>query len=349
MKISLSRAGEIIGKFSRQNILVLGDVMLDRYIYGTVQRISPEAPVPVVLVSGEKNMPGGAANVARNVRALGARAAISGVYGADQAGRELVAIMHREGVDTACLVRQAGARTTVKMRIIAERQQVVRVDWDEKPAAAACSASLCRAVRRGMRSCTGIIIADYAKGVVGTETVMTALASARARHIPAALDPKQTSCLPLDGLAIATPNRKEAFALAGLPEPPSAADPLADRQLLRANEILMRKWNPALLVITLGSQGMLVTEKDRRPFHSETRAREVFDVSGAGDTVIAAMLLARAAGASAAEAAELANCAAGVVVGKVGTATCTARELMQFIGECHGGRSGRESLCKSKS
>ena len=347
MKISLARAAAIVGKFSGQNILVLGDVMLDRYIYGTVQRISPEAPVPVVMVSGEKNMPGGAANVARNVRALGARAAIAGVIGADQAGRELQAIMRRASVATTGLVRQARAHTTVKMRVIAERQQVVRVDWDEKSADPACASRLCRAVRSGIRGCTGIIIADYAKGVVGAQTVSAALASARARRIPAALDPKDTSDLPLAGLAIATPNRKEAFALAGLPEPVPAADPVADQSLLRANEILMRKWNPGLLVITLGSQGMLVTEKGSRPFHSETRAREVFDVSGAGDTVIAAMLLARAAGASAAEAAELANCAAGVVVGKVGTATCTARELMQFIGEFHGG--GRAGLCRSNT
>ena len=332
MHISLQRARTLITKFRRQKILVVGDLMLDRYIYGTVHRLSPEAPVPVVQVRNEKNMPGGAANVARNVKALGGRAAIVGTIGSDQAGRELLHVMHKDGIRTGYVTRLNKIKTTVKMRIIGERQQVVRVDWDNKlQLDGILLKKLCRKAADAAARSSGIILADYAKGFICPEIVAAILKAAKRHKVPVAMDPKENRDLPLTGIAIATPNRKEAFALAGMPETEPAQNPLDDRALLRANNILMEKWNPHLLVITLGAQGMLVTPREHPPFHVATFAREVFDVSGAGDTVIGTMLLALTAGANHFEAAELANCAAGVVVGKIGTATCSGRELLTFI------------------
>jgi len=334
MHISLQRAKALIAKFRRQKILVVGDLMLDRYIYGTVHRLSPEAPVPVVLVRDEKNMPGGAANVARNVKALGGRAAIFGTIGPDQAGRELLHVMHKAGIETGYVTRVNKIKTTVKMRIIGERQQVVRVDWDDKlQPDGILLEKLYRKAADAVARSSGVILADYAKGFICPEIVTAILKAARRYKTPVAMDPKENRDLPLAGIAIATPNRKEAFALAGMPETEPAQNPLADRALIQASNILLEKWKPDLLVITLGAQGMLVTPRGRAPFHVATVAREVFDVSGAGDTVIGTMLMALSAGANHFEAAELANCAAGVVVGKMGTATCSGRELLEFIND----------------
>jgi D-beta-D-heptose 7-phosphate kinase/D-beta-D-heptose 1-phosphate adenosyltransferase len=333
MNISLKRAKSLALKFRRQKILVVGDLMLDRYIYGSVSRLSPEAPVPIVLVRDEKNMPGGAANVARNVKALGGRASIFGLIGSDQAGRELLEVMRSDGVSSAYVTSFNKTRTTVKMRVIGERQQVVRVDWDNKLSIKGpLLAKLCAGAARAAAQCTGIIMADYAKGLICPEIVSSILKAAKQRKVPVAIDPKENRDLPMDGIALATPNRKEAFSLAGIPETEPAHNPLDDRILLRVGEILARQWNPSLLVITLGAQGMLVIPRAHKPFHVATVAREVFDVSGAGDTVIGTMLLALSAGATDTEAAELANCAAGVVVGKIGTATCSVREILELIG-----------------
>jgi len=332
MHISLQRARTLIAKFRRQNILTAGDLMLDRYIYGTVNRLSPEAPVPVVLVRDEKNMPGGAAVVARNVKALGGKAAIFGTIGSDQVGRELLRVMRKDGIQTGYVNCSDKIQTSVKTRIIGERQQIVRVDWDNnlQPEGALLE-KLRRKAAGAAARVSGIILSDYAKGFICPGIVSAILKAAKRRKVPVAIDPKENSDLPLEGIDLAKPNRKEAFALAGIPEAEAAKNPLADRALLRAGNVLMEKWKPNLLVITLGAQGMLVMPREGHPFHIATFAREVFDVSGAGDTTIATMLLALTAGANHREAAELANCAAGVVVGKIGTATCSDSELLAFI------------------
>lgn len=332
MQISLRRAKALIAKFRRQKILVVGDLMLDRYIYGAVRRLSPEAPVPIVLVHAEKNMPGGAANVARNVRALGARALICGTLGKDQNGRQLLRVMRQEGIDTKNVAALNNSKTTVKMRIIGERQQVVRVDWDGRlhPKDAAIE-KLCRMAEAAIARCSGVILEDYSKGVIGQPLVSAILAAAQRHDVPVALDPKENRELMLAGISIIKPNRKEAFTLAGMPETEPARNPLQDSALLQAAQILLKKWNTKLLVITLGAQGMLVIPHAQKPFHVSTAAREVFDLSGAGDSIIATMLLALSAGASVRDAAELANCAAGVVVGKMGTATCSGQELLKFL------------------
>lgn len=332
MRIRLQKAKKIIARFRRQKILVVGDLMLDRYIYGKVNRLSPEAPVPITLVHDEKNMPGGAANVARNVKALGASATIFGAVGADQAGRELINSMRKDGLKPGGIFTVKNSRTTVKMRIIAERQQVVRVDWDDpaKPQGALLG-QLCRKAAAATAGASGVILADYSKGIICQQIVSAIIGAAGKHGVPVGLDPKENRDLVLDGISLVTPNRKEAFSLAGVPETEADKNPLADRALLRVSGILTEKWKPRLLVITLGPQGMLVIPRGQPPSHVTTVAREVFDVSGAGDTAIATMLLALAAGADCREAAELANCASGVVVGKIGTATCTGRELLAFI------------------
>lgn len=330
---NIQAARSLVGRFSSRKIMVIGDLMLDRYIYGTVTRISPEAPVPVVKVGEEKNMPGGAANVARNVSALGGQVYIGGVVGRDATGTDLLSVLKADRVNTGGVLRYAGIRTTVKTRILAERQQVVRVDWEDRVRLPdKMRRAFCAGLSSAVKNMAGIIVADYAKGIVDQDVVDTILRIAHRHSIPVALDPKEIDTLNMPGLTVATPNRKEAFALAHQPEQPPGANPLKDQPLLRAAGILLNKWQPAFLLITLGAQGMLLVSRNKPPRHVATVAREVFDVSGAGDTVIATLLLALAAGANYETAAELANCAAGVVVGKLGTATCSDRELLDYLG-----------------
>ena len=332
MSLSAVHARKILGRFSRQRILVVGDLMLDRYVYGVVSRISPEAPVPVVHVTHEKSMPGGASNVAWNVRSLGGGAAVSGILGRDATGRELKKLLTRGGVSVTGAMEVEGFRTTVKERVIAERQQVVRVDRENNfNLAGKMEEAFCRRLASEVRKSTGVIIEDYGKGVIRQRVVDTVLTAAKARGLPIGLDPKENHELGLGGITVATPNRKEAFAIAGVKESPAHSNPLNDKALLKVASILMKKWAPALLLITLGPLGILLVTRSAPPKHVPTRAREVFDVSGAGDTVIATCVLALAAGASPFEAAELANYAAGVVVGKLGTATCTQQEILSYL------------------
>ncbi len=321
----------LLRRFGKQGILVVGDPMLDRYIYGAVNRISPEAPVPVVKVMEERTLPGGAANVARNVRSLGGNAVLSGIIGGDQAGRDLMRVLSGEGVSTGGMMVLERCRTTVKTRIMAGRQQVARVDWDETLVLSGAEASsFRRKATAALNGVSGVIIEDYGRGCVRQDVVSTLLAEALRRGLPVTIDPKENSELDIRGIAAATPNRREVFALAGVPEKDPADNPMEDVPLRRAADVLMERWSPMCLVVTLGAQGMLLVSKNGKPRYIPTEAREVFDVSGAGDTVIAAITLGLASGADPYEAAQLANCAAGVVVGKVGTAGCTAAELLHF-------------------
>lgn len=332
MSISRSRARALTARFSRQQVLVVGDLMLDHYIHGHVSRISPEAPVPVLHVTRENSVPGGACNVAANVRALGGRAGVAGVIGKDAHGRSLARLLQRSEIATDAVLRLARQPTTVKTRIVAERQQVVRVDWEKKLHMAPATASaFARRIERSLAKATAVVIEDYSKGVIAQPVIDAVLGVARRRRLPVGLDPKDNYNLHFDGLTLAKPNRKEAFAHAGIADTGAHADPLADRPLLRVAELLLEKWKPKLLMITLGGHGLLLASPGKPPRHVPTRAREVFDLSGAGDTVIATCMLAIASGADFEEAAELANYAAGIVVGKLGTATCTSKELIDYI------------------
>ncbi|NCA81522.1 MAG: carbohydrate kinase [Opitutae bacterium] len=332
MGITQKRAAELLKKFGRRRVLVVGDLMLDRFVYGSVSRISPEAPVPVVKVVKEASMPGGASNVASNIRAMGGRAAVAGMVGKDAAGLELRWLLTHADVEVECAMLFAGAATIVKERIIAERQQVVRVDFERAVAwSPRQSEKFLAMLAIELGRADGVIIEDYGKGAVTQGVVDLILAVAGRRNIPVGLDPKDGHELNLRGITVATPNRREAFAIAGVIDPGAKEDPAADKALQKAGEILMEKWAAENLAITLGPQGMYLMSRGKAPRHLPTRAREVFDVSGAGDTVIAACVTALAAGAEFIESAELANIAAGVVVGKVGTASCTPEELLNHM------------------
>ncbi len=323
-----ARLRELLARFPQAHVLVVGDVMLDHFIWGRVTRISPEAPVPVVDFERESFMPGGAANVARNLTALGGRASLFGAVGRDAAAVKLAELLDADRVACRGLIGSAGRPTSNKTRIVAGQQQITRLDREARtPLSPAAVATLLRRVEALLPRADAVIVGDYGKGVVTQPLLDGVRAACRAAGKWLSLDPKPVHQIDLGGLSLITPNRKETFELAGIPDSLRAADPLRDEPLLRAVEKIHASLAPAVLLVTLGELGMLLCRRGDPPFHIPTVAREVFDVSGAGDTVIACFTLAVAAGASPVEAAILSNHAAGVVVGKVGTATVTPAEL----------------------
>lgn len=332
MGIDLKRAKELLDGIRGRRLLVIGDLMLDRYIYGDVDRISPEAPVPVVKVEKEVEAPGGSSNVALNVHSLKAKAEVCGLCGRSAPGEALVQQLREQGIGTDGLVIDDRIVTTVKTRIIAARQQVVRVDH-ENPRAVVdeCLPPLIDNIAKAARKADGLIIEDYGKGAVQQAVVDAALSAARSRGLPIGFDPKDNHTLNVHGITFATPNRREAFLAAGMRDEHPEMPPLDNPALLELGRTLLKQWGTDFMLITLGPQGMLLVQDGVDERHVPTRAQEVFDVSGAGDTVIAVCTAALAAGASPYEAAELANEAAGVVVGKLGTAVCTAEEILNSI------------------
>ncbi|HSY16986.1 MAG TPA: D-glycero-beta-D-manno-heptose-7-phosphate kinase [Candidatus Acidoferrales bacterium] len=326
--LSAARARQILSAATKTRILVVGDVMLDQFIWGGVSRISPEAPVPVVDFSRESFMPGGAANVARNLVCLKTPAELFGAIGRDDAARKLLKLLGEQSIGCTGLVKSAGRHTSIKTRIVAHQQQVVRVDRETRGELdARTTAALVAEFKKKIARADAVIVGDYGKGVVTQPLLDEIKRICRERGVWLSLDPKPVHHLNLTNLSLITPNRKEAFELAALTDDTKNANPFADKQLMQVAERLLRELNPALLLITLGELGMLLCQRGRKPFHIPTVAQEVFDVSGAGDTVIASFTLAVAAGASPIEAAILSNYAAGIVVGKVGTATTTPEEL----------------------
>jgi D-beta-D-heptose 7-phosphate kinase/D-beta-D-heptose 1-phosphate adenosyltransferase len=329
-KLSLQRVRQILSAAQKTRVLVVGDVMLDQFIWGSVSRISPEAPVPVLDFSRENFMPGGAANVARNLVSLGTPAELFGAIGRDDAARKLLRLLGEQNIGCDGLVKNAARHTSVKTRIVAHQQQVVRVDRETRGGLdGKTTAALLAEFKRRISRADAVIIGDYGKGVVTQPLLEEIKTSCHERGVWLSLDPKPVHLLNLSGFSLITPNRKEAFELAKLPDDTKNANPLADKNLQLVAEGLLQELRPALLLITLGELGMLLCQRGQPPFHIPTVAQEVFDVSGAGDTVIATFTLAVAAGASPIEAAMLSNHAAGIVVGKVGTATTTPAELIQ--------------------
>jgi len=327
--ISVDRARAVLAEAAGRRILILGDLMLDRYVAGTVERISPEAPVPVVHVKDEHCLPGGAANVARSIQSLGGQAVVAGVIGTDAASDVLMEVLSDEGIDTSGVVRDSRVTTSEKTRILAERQQIVRVDREDPPETLCVAhGELIARLEELAGTVSGIVIEDYGKGVVTQETALqaTRLASTLGLHV--GLDPKDNHELDFEALTFATPNYREACWAAGIACAPLTERPEEHPQLRQAGNILLEKWHAGFLIITLGQHGMYVLGRDEDPVAIPTKAREVFDVCGAGDTVIAAAMLGLTAGADHREAASLANQAAGIVVGKVGAATCTPEELL---------------------
>lgn len=327
--ISPSRVRRILDAAQKQRVLVFGDVMLDQFIWGSVARISPEAPVPVVDFQRESSMPGGAANVARNLTALGVHTELFGTVGCDAAAQQLKVLLKEQNVGCRGLVATAGRPTSLKTRIVAHQQQVVRIDRETRDGLTPeLGRRLFAAIRAQIPHCAAVIIGDYGKGVVTQQILDRIKGLCREHGVWLSLDPKPVHRLDLAGLSLITPNRKETFELADVADETRNANPLADANLLQATERLLNELKPAMLLVTLGEQGMLLCQCGRDPFYIPTVAQEVFDVSGAGDTVIATFTLAVAAGASPIEAATIANHAAGIVVGKIGTATASPEELL---------------------
>ncbi len=328
--LSAGRVRKLLATARRARVLVVGDVMLDHFIWGGVSRISPEAPVPVVEFEQESFMPGGAANVARNLAALDVPTELFGLIGQDENGRRLKELLGGQNISCDGLLANGERHTSVKTRIVAHQQQVVRIDRETRDGLdARLTGRLLAEIKSKLPKTDAVIIGDYGKGVI-TQPLLNEIKSlCRARGIWLSLDPKPVHRLNLAGLSLVTPNRKEAFELANLPDESRCPNPLADKNLMLAAERLLNELRPAVLLITLGELGMLLCRRHQKPFHIPTVAQEIFDVSGAGDTVIATFTLGIAAGASSLEAAVLSNHAAGIVVGKVGTATTSSEELLK--------------------
>jgi D-beta-D-heptose 7-phosphate kinase/D-beta-D-heptose 1-phosphate adenosyltransferase len=321
MSLSAPRARALLRRMRGRRVLVIGDVMLDQFLWGRVARISPEAPVPVVEIASETFHLGGAANVASNVRALGGEAIVAGVVGDDAAGTTVRAALADAGIEDALSVA-ASRPTTVKTRIIAHHQQVVRADREAAgDLEGVLERALLESVRAALPTAGAVILSDYAKGVITASLARSVIALARRRHLPVLVDPKVAHFTRYRGVALVTPNQAEAEQATGVRI-------RGESDLLAAGDRIQRRLRCGAALITRGEHGMALFEPGRPPLQIPTAAREVFDVTGAGDTVIATISLARAAGAALAQAARLANLAAGVVVGKVGTATATPEEIL---------------------
>lgn len=322
--ISSRRAQSIIEKFKDARVLVIGDLIMDHFIWGRVRRISPEAPVPVVEVTSESIMLGGSANVFNNIHSLGGSALLTGVVGDDEDGKKLVSRLKGMGVPSGGIVVDPKRPTTIKTRVIAHNQQVVRFDRENSDRISAeSSAKVLKYIKRAAREADVVVISDYAKGLVTESLVEEIVRVCSKLGIPLAVDPKVEHFDYYRGAAIVTPNNHEASVASGI----EIEDP---ESLHRAGEVLINRLGCPALLITRGEHGMSLFERGSDT-HIPTVAKEVYDVSGAGDTVIGTLALALGAGASYKEAAVLANFAAGVVVGKLGTATLGPDELSSAV------------------
>jgi D-beta-D-heptose 7-phosphate kinase/D-beta-D-heptose 1-phosphate adenosyltransferase len=322
---SASQARSFVARFAGRKLLVLGDLMTDRYLWGRVERISPEAPVPVVSIDRESDSLGGSANVAHNLASLGAKVELIGLVGADAPGTRLLEALAERGVDPRGVAVDRTRRTTVKTRVIAHQQQVVRTDEeDAQDAAGDAEARLLEAIERAVPLTDAVIVSDYGKGVITQATLGAVLAAARRAGVPVCVDPKETHFFSYQGVAVLTPYAHEAGRAFGR----ALRD---DATLLEAGTALRERLAADALLITRGPDGMSLFEKSGATTHLPTVAREVFDVTGAGDTVVSVYALALAAGAPAPVCAFLANHAAGLVIRHAGTAVTTAPELLASL------------------
>ncbi len=330
----VERLSALIAGFAGKRLLVVGDLMLDEFIWGKVSRISPEAPVPVVNVTGETYYPGGAANVARNLREFTPGVVIMGLAGTDSAGARLLELLNRSGIDTSAVQQDSVFPTALKTRIIARNQQVARVDRERRAALTRDQAGRALAdFDRVLPTVDAVIAADYGKGFL-TQPLADHIGQAARRHGKVlTVDPHPHTSLAWPGATAIKPNRTEAFLAAGMPPSEPLLPVREDQPLLAAGRRLLSRWDCGSLLITLGEQGMLLFERDAEPYPIPGRVKDVFDVSGAGDTAIAVLTLALAAGGTPAESAELANRASSIVVGKLGTATVTTSELQACLAD----------------
>ena len=315
----------IVRRFKEISALVVGDIILDEYFWGKVDRISPEAPVPVVTVKKETQLLGGAANVVNNIRSLGGQVFLSGLVGGDERGRKILSLLEEKGVQTAGVLIDPRRPTTVKTRIVAHSQQVVRFDRGNQAwLSQGFTDSLVSYVRDTIPRADAVVIADYGKGVVTEELVQAVTQISKQQGKVVLLDPKISRFHLYRDVTVVTPNSQEASLASGI-------EIVDEKSLKEAGEKLLDRFNCEVVLITRGENGMALFERGKEAIFVPTTAREVFDVTGAGDTVIGVMALVVAAGASFGEAAVIANYAAGIVVGKVGTATVTPEELKEAV------------------
>jgi len=319
--VNPDKVRRLIRRFKNKKVLVLGDLMLDKYLWGDVSRISPEAPVPVVAVRKDTSCLGGAGNVAQNLESLGARPVLVGVVGDDAEGRWI----KRHLPESRGVFLDKKRPTTVKTRIIAHHQQVVRVDFEKKsPVPWPVQQRIIRFILN--EECDGLLISDYNKGIVNPSLMGLVLENARTRKIPVFVDPKVENFHLYSPITLLTPNHVEAEKIV-------RHECRTDAQTERAGFEILSLISSLYLILKRGEQGMTVFEINKPPIHIPTIAKEVFDVTGAGDTVIAAATLALLAGASIREAAMISNAAAGIVVGKIGTATASPQELLDAVSQ----------------
>jgi D-beta-D-heptose 7-phosphate kinase/D-beta-D-heptose 1-phosphate adenosyltransferase len=321
-----AQAENLLGKMCGRRVAVLGDLMLDEYLFGEVSRISPEAPVPIVRINRERAVLGGAANVAANLKSIGAEPVLLGTLQKDIAGNRLQALLRGLEIKADWLVLDPSRPTIIKTRVIGQQQQMIRIDREEEGGCQPVAvAALCARLEQALEQVSALIISDYAKGVVNLELMDRVRELCRARGIPWIVDPKPAHAALYRGAPLMTPNTKELAALTGMPAK-------GDDELAAAGQALMANLEVQGLLVTRSEKGMALFAPDvqhRRPWLIPTEAREVFDVSGAGDTVIAVFSAAISTGADWQDAAMLANAAAGVVVGKMGTATATPAEVLR--------------------
>ncbi len=314
-----------VQQFPQASVLVIGDLILDHYIWGRVSRISPEAPVPVVHVESESVRLGGAANVFNNILALGGKADLCGMIGADEAGRILLKELGGKRSGRGGVVIDQERPTIKKSRIVAHNQQIVRYDVERKgELKPQLQKRILRYVESRLRELNCLVVSDYAKGVVTAGLMAELTRLAALRRIPIIVDPKVEHFGFYKGVTLITPNNLEATQAAGL-----HGD--GDQTIQEAGEIIRQRLGCQAVLVTRGEKGMSLFEKDGAAWHIPTQARQVYDVTGAGDTVVGTLALALSTGASMREAATLANQAAGIVVGMVGTATVSAQQLSEVL------------------
>ena len=325
MKADKNDLKKIISKFKGKKILVVGDLILDHYIFGAVDRVSPEAPVPVVWANREEFVCGGAANVGLNLVALGAEVSLCGALGKDHYGTVLLNHIEKKGIDSSLVIRDDQRPTTLKTRIIAHHQQVVRVDWESvEMLSLVVNQKILQKIKKNIDRFDAVIIEDYGKGVINPNLCQSLVELCRNKDKIITVDPKEENLDFYEDVTALTPNLKEAQVAANMRVKNKNELPLL-------GEMIMQRLNPSALLVTLGEDGMMLFYKGKN-YHIPSHAQEVFDVTGAGDTVIAAFTLALSSGASYYQAAYIANLSASVVVGKLGAATTDKEELFKLIG-----------------
>ena len=319
------RLNALLEAFTGKRIAVLGDLMVDRYYWGTVRRVSPEAPVPVVEVESESVRLGGAANVAHNIRSLGGAPLLIGLVGNDHPGEVLQDLVREQGFATHGVIPDPARPTTIKTRVIAQDQHVVRIDYESKqPCPPALRDQILDVIRKEISSLAGIVIEDYNKGVVTRELIGEVIELARAHHVIITVDPKFDNFLEFKHVTVFKPNRREAEEVLG-------GRLRTDADVERAGKRLLELLQAENVLLTRGEEGMSLFEANGGVAHAGTAADNVQDVSGAGDTVIATLTMALGSGASIREACALANCASGVVVGAVGIVPIQREELRSAV------------------